>query len=140
MAPRRHMTRARVSWRYADMDDLTRRALGQDRTIDITTVGRKSGQPRRVEIWFHNLEGRIFITGAPGTRSWYANLKANPEFTFHLKESTQADLPARARPIIDSAERREVIRGILPHVGRDPSELQRWVERCPLVEVELLEE
>ena len=34
------------------------RALEQDRTIDITTTGRKSGQVRRTEIWFHNLDGR----------------------------------------------------------------------------------
>ena len=28
-----------------------------DRTIDITTTGRRSGQPRRVEVWFHRVDG-----------------------------------------------------------------------------------
>lgn len=40
-------------------------ALITDQVIDITTIGRKSGQPRRIEIWFHNLDGRLYITGTP---------------------------------------------------------------------------
>ena len=73
-------------------DEQIEQALERDLTIDITTVGRKTGAPRRKEIWFHNLAGRLFITGLPGRRDWYANLVANPNFTFHLKESVQADL------------------------------------------------
>src|SRR6266851_3143574 len=82
-----------------DMDEAIRQALELDRTIDITTTGRKSGRPQRIEIWFHNLDGRLYITGTPGRRNWYANLSANPDFTFHLKVSAQADLAARARLI-----------------------------------------
>ena len=81
------------------MDEAVRQALERDRTIDITTTGRNTGQPRRKEIWFHNIEGRLYITGTPGSRDWYANLVANPQFTFHLKQSAQADLAARATPI-----------------------------------------
>ena len=85
----------------------TRRALEQDRTIDITTTGRKIGRPRRKEIWFLNVDGRLFITGTPGRRDWYANLVAHPEFTFHLKQSVRADLPAVAKPIVDAPQRRD---------------------------------
>ena len=74
------------------MDEAVQQALERDRTIDITTTGRNTGQPRRKEIWFHNIEGRLYITGTPGSRDWYANLVANPQFTFHLKQSAQADL------------------------------------------------
>src|SRR5437660_10085247 len=119
------------------MDEGVERALEGDRTIDITTTGRQSGQPRRLEIWFHNLDGRIYITGLPGRRDWYANIVANPDFTFHLKQSAQADLPARARPITDQAERRDVLEEILRRLGRD--ELDRWVADAPLVEVDFVE-
>ncbi len=112
------------------------RALTQDRTIDITVIGRRSGQPCRLEIWFHNLDGRIYISGLPGPRDWYANLLAHPEFTFHLKESVQADIPARARPITDPGQRRSVLLTLLAGLGRE-GELEAWVERSPLVEVEL---
>ena len=85
------------------MDEAVRQALERDRTIDITTTGRNTGQLRRKEIWFHNIEGRLHITGTPGSRDWYANLVATPQFTFHLKQSAQADLAARATSIKDRA-------------------------------------
>ena len=118
------------------MQENVRRALERDRTIDITTTGRKTGQPRRKEIWFHNLGGRIYITGTPGRRDWYANMVAHPEFTFHLKDTVRADIPARARPIQDQGERKHVLAEILKKLGRE-SELDTWVKDSPLVEVTL---
>jgi len=113
-----------------------RQALRQDRTIDITTMGRKTGQPRRIEIWFHNLDDSLYITGSPGRRGWYANLVVNPEFTFHLKESMQVDLPARATPILDEEQRREALSGILQKLHKN-DELYAWVDRSALVQVEI---
>jgi deazaflavin-dependent oxidoreductase (nitroreductase family) len=118
------------------VDERIQRALENDRTIDITTTGRNSGQPRRIEIWRYRYDGRTFLSGSPGTRDWYANLLAKPEFTFHLKASIQADLPAVAHPITDEAKRREVVRGILDDLGRGYGSLEEWVARSPLVEVE----
>jgi F420H(2)-dependent quinone reductase len=119
------------------MSEQVQRALTHDRTVDITTIGRRSGQPRRIEIWFHNLDGRIYISGLPGRRGWYANVVAYPEFVFHLKEAAQADIPARALPITDPAERRRVLSGLLAGTGREGA-LEDWVDRSPLIEVELL--
>jgi deazaflavin-dependent oxidoreductase (nitroreductase family) len=85
------------------LSEQVQRALTHDRTVDITTTGRRSGQPRRIEIGFHNLDGRLYISGLPGRRGWYANVVAHPDFEFHLKESAQADIPARAHPITDPA-------------------------------------
>ena len=119
------------------MSEQVKRALAHDRTVDITTIGRRSGQPRRIEIWFHNLDGRIYISGRPGLRGWYANVVAHPDFEFHLKESAQADIPARAHPITDPAERRRVLSGVLAGIGRDGA-LEDWVEHSPLIDVELL--
>ena len=112
------------------------RALEQDRTIDITTTGKKTGQPRRKEIWFHNLDGRLFITGTPGRRDWYSNLVARPEFTFHLKESVQADLPAVGMPVLEESRRREIIAGIFRKLEWE-RDLDTWVADSPLVEVKL---
>ena len=83
----------------------------------VTTTGRTSGQPRRIEIWYHRVDGRIYITGTPGPRAWYANLLATPDFTFHIKQSAQADLPARATPITDPAEHARVVAAILASLG-----------------------
>ena len=119
------------------MDAAVEQALKQDRTIDITTKGRISGQPRRKEIWFHNLEGRLYITGTPGQRDWYKNMMASPEFTFHLKQTTRADLTARATPIGDPLRRREILAAIDSKVGRG-WDVDTWVQESPLVEVELV--
>ena len=116
----------------AAMDERIQRALAKERTIDITTIGRKTKKQRKIEIWFHNVDGSVYITGQPGRRSWYANLLARPEFTFHLKGSTKADLPAKATPIIDEARRGEVISKIL---GKGSLEFDAWMKGSPLVEV-----
>ena len=118
------------------MTDEVAKALEQDRVIDITTTGRQTGQPRRKEIWFHNVDGRLFITGTPGRRDWYANLVAHPEFTFHLKQSVQADLIGRATPVVETTRRREIFAKIHNSIGGN-RDLDAWVLDSPLVEVDL---
>jgi deazaflavin-dependent oxidoreductase (nitroreductase family) len=112
-------------------------ALEHGHTIDITTTGRTSGKPRRLEIVFHNIDGRIYISGVPSRnrRSWIANLDANPAMTFHLKGRVSADLPATGRIIDDETERRE----ILPHIARTwgRKDLETMVRYSPLIEVTL---
>lgn len=119
------------------IDEQISRALERERTIDITTIGRKSGRPRRIEIWFYRADGRIFLSGSPGRRGWYANLLAHPEFTFHLKGSVKADLPARAHPVTDPDERRRVF-SLIPNEMRFRGDLEAWVKGSPLMEVEFL--
>jgi deazaflavin-dependent oxidoreductase (nitroreductase family) len=109
-------------------------ALERDRTVDITTTGRRSGRPRRIETWFYNVDGRIFLSGTPGRRDWYANLAANPDFTFHLKQSVRTDLPARARLVTDPSERREVVEGIFRSRAAS-GDVDGWVEGSPIAEV-----
>jgi deazaflavin-dependent oxidoreductase (nitroreductase family) len=120
------------------MDDRIQRALSRGHLIDITTIGRQSGKPRRIELVFHNIDGRIYISGMPGfPRAWIANLHAHPEFTFHLKGAVAADLPARARVITDPAERRAVLTRVAAAWRR--TDIDRMVESSPLIEVEILD-
>ena len=112
------------------------------RTIDITTLGRRSGIPRRIEVWFHRVDGRWYLTGMPGPRNWYANLRAHPRFIVHLKHGVTADLPATAAPV-DEPTRRRVISAVLdlqnrPEIAARVSRRQRfddWLARSPLVEI-----
>ena len=118
------------------MDDSIRQALARNGVIDITTTGRRSGLPRRIEIVYHVIAGGIYISGMPRAdrkRSWLANLEANPRFTFHLKRGVTADLPATARVITDETERRT----ILQHVARNWNrpDVEAMVAYSPLMEV-----
>lgn len=115
------------------MDERVAEALERGGVMDITTTGRQTSRPRRIELVFHNVDGRILISGRPGfPRSWIANLKANPRFTFHLKRGIQADLPATARVITDREERERLLAPIAP--GWRMS-LALMVRSAPLVEV-----
>lgn len=121
------------------LTDAVRDALRRGGTIDITTTGRRTGDARRIEIVFFNLDGRLYISGmpAPRRRSWLANLDRNPRFTFHLKDKVKADLPATARIIDGEAERRRILPPIAQSWGR--RDLEAMVAQSPLVEV-MLEE
>jgi len=118
------------------VDQATRVALARGQVIDITTTGRQSGEPRRIEIVFHNVDGRIYISGMPRAgqrRAWLANLEADPTMTFHLKGAVVADLPARARVVTDDAERRRILTEVAKvWSGQD---LETMVRHSPLIEV-----
>jgi hypothetical protein len=112
------------------MDAELQHALAHDSLIDITTRGRKTGQPHRIEIRFHNREGHLYIMGRPPRpRDWYASLLAHPELTFHLK----------ATPMLDPARRRAILAAIHQQLGRY-QDIEAWVESNLLVAVELLVE
>jgi len=115
------------------LDERTTRALSRGHIIDITTTGRTSGKPRRIELVFHNLDGHVVLSGLPGRRDWYANLLADPRLTFHLKGAVKADLPATARPIVEPDERRAVMARVAQNWGRN--DLDEMMRRSPLVEV-----
>ena len=119
------------------MDDQIRRALRRGHTIDITTTGRRTGLPRRVEIVFHNIDGRLVITGSPQqgrTRAWLRNLEADPRLTFHLKRAVRADLPATARVVTDETERRAIAEWVVANAwpNMDADAMAAW---SPMIDV-----
>ena len=111
----------------------------RERTVDITTTGRRSGAKRRIETWFYRVDGVVYLSGMPGRRGWAANLEAEPAFTFHLKNGVEADLPARASEVVDEAERRRILTALLDDLGSvssTPRDLEAWVAGSPLFAVE----
>ncbi len=122
------------------MNDQIRRALARGHRIDITTTGRRTGEPRRIEIVFHNMDGRLIITGSPRAehkRAWLLNLESDPHLTFHLKGAvTKADLPATARVIEDEGERRSIAEWVVANAwpGMD---IEAMAAYAPMIEVTL---
>ena len=128
-----------------DSKTMIREALRKDRTIDIITIGAKSGLPRKIEIWFTNVNGRIIICGTPNAkgekgqyspRDWLANLRAHPDFTFCFKESIQIELPAKAVEIVDPEDRRYLMSAQETKWYRDQVDsVDELVNGSPIVEV-----
>ena len=118
------------------MEPTVRAALDRGGIIDITTTGRRSGQPRRIEIVFHNVDGQIIISGMPmreRTRAWIRNLEADPTLTVHLKRGVSADLAGTARIVTDEAERRRLLVNVARNWSR--TDVDAMVAWSPLIEV-----
>lgn len=133
------------------MDEPIQRALSitpassaTARTIDISTIGARTGRTRRIEIWFYRVDREIYLTTQPASRSWYANLLANPDFTFHLKNGVRADLAARAEPVRDLDRRRHIFAAIVDdlnqplhrgYLSQPVEDVAEWVDGSPLMRV-----
>ncbi len=124
---------------------ITPASSARDRTIDITTTGARTGRARRIEVWFYRVDGQVYLSTTPARRSWYANILANPQFTFHLKNKVRADLAAAGTPVRDPQLRAHVFQKIIDDLNqprnpagmRQPVEpLQEWMDGSPLVRVD----
>jgi deazaflavin-dependent oxidoreductase (nitroreductase family) len=118
------------------MNDTLEGVLDHSQLIDITTTGRRTGRPRRIEIVLHNIRGRLVISGRPSphTRAWIRNLEADPRLTLHLKGArAQADLAGRARIVTDPEERRAFLVDVARAWQR--TDVDRMVDQSPLIEV-----
>jgi deazaflavin-dependent oxidoreductase (nitroreductase family) len=108
--------------------------LAATRTIEMTTIGRRSGEHRTIEIWWFHVEGRFIVTGTPGRRDWYANVLSDPRVLI----STSIGTFSATAVVIEEADFRQA-------VFADPSvnwyssqaELHRLIETAPMVEIRL---
>lgn len=119
------------------MNDAIRTALSTGGIVDLTTTGRRTHQPRRIEIVVHAIDGHIVISGMPRRekRAWLANIEADPRVTIHLKRGVVADLAGTARIVTDDHERRRLLSHVARAWGR--SDLEVMVQYSPLIEVVL---
>lgn len=113
--------------------------MDQGGIADITTIGRKTGLARRIEIYFHQFDGEYYLTGRHGRkRDWEANIEATPEFTLHLKRGVKADVRVIGVPEPDSEERARILRrALVESWDSDPerveASLHKWVDGSPFI-------
>jgi deazaflavin-dependent oxidoreductase (nitroreductase family) len=121
------------------VDQLIDQALTKGGIADITTIGRKTGLPRRVEIYFHQFDGEYYLTGRPGfKRDWQANILAHPEFTLHLKRGLEVDVPVIGEPEPDPEKRSAILfRALTENWGVEPvkatANLGYYVDTAPFI-------
>jgi deazaflavin-dependent oxidoreductase (nitroreductase family) len=57
----------------------------------LTTGGRRTGRPHRIEIWFAERDGRLFLlAGSRARADWVRNVQANPRVMVELGSETRA--------------------------------------------------
>ena len=120
------------------MDATILAALEHGQRIDLTTTGRRTGLARRIEIVYHNIDGRIVISGSPSPRrrAWLANIEANPAVTLTFKgPEARADVAATAHEITDPADRRHLMEAVARNWRR--TDVDVMVQHSPLIEVDV---
>jgi deazaflavin-dependent oxidoreductase (nitroreductase family) len=60
----------------------------------LTTIGRRSGKPREIEIWYTENERAFYVIAEYATANWLQNIRANPKVEFRVG---QARYQGRAR-------------------------------------------
>ncbi len=104
-------------------------------TCDLSTIGRRSGRPRRVEIWYVLVDGRVVVTGTPGARHWLANLRDHPDAVLHLRDPDR-DVAVTAREVTGREARRRVAEAgwrLQPWYAEQPYSVDDWVADSPMV-------
>ena len=116
------------------VDQTTIDRLARTRTVDLVTLGRRSGQLRRVEIWWFHFEDRFIVTGTSGRRDWYANVLADPNVAI---ETRYGDFPGLARVVTDPQFRQRFFTDRAAGWYSTQSELTALVDTAPMIEVVL---
>lgn len=106
--------------------------LSRTRTIDLTTIGRRSGEARTVEIWWFHVDGRFIVTGTPGRRDWLANVRENSTVVISAHGRS---FSASTEEVEDAAFKRRVFMD--PQIGwyQTQAELDDLVATAPMIEV-----
>ena len=93
-----------------DRIDLGR--IARRKTVELTTRGRRSGQLRKVKIWFVVAENAVLVQHiATKPAHWYRNLCADGNVQVDFGDGP---LAGRAEPILD----REKIESVVAQIGR----------------------
>ncbi len=91
----------------------------------LTTTGRHSGEPHRIEIWFALADGVAYLLSGSGDRSdWVRNLEISPDVVLEIggeKRTTKARLVTDRDE--DTLARRVVVEKYRP---RHKGDLDDW--------------
>jgi deazaflavin-dependent oxidoreductase (nitroreductase family) len=70
-----------------DLLMLDLQALNRESLVHLTVLGRKSGKPHTVKIWFATdaSKGKVYVTSARGSDAqWVKNLRKNPQAALQI--------------------------------------------------------
>jgi deazaflavin-dependent oxidoreductase (nitroreductase family) len=103
--------------------------IGGDDYCYLTTTGRRSGGPHRIEIWYAAHANTLYLLSGGGRSSdWVQNLRADPKVLVEVDGDIR---PAQGR-IIEAAEEAEQARSLVfaKYAPRYDGDLTRWRDRA----------
>jgi deazaflavin-dependent oxidoreductase (nitroreductase family) len=101
----------------------------------LTTIGRVSGRPHTIEIWFALDGDTLYMLSGSHSSDWVKNLLRTPDVSVRLGEATFA---GRAR-VVDQAEEDALARRLVlaKYQPRDSDDLGDWGRTALPVAVDL---
>jgi deazaflavin-dependent oxidoreductase (nitroreductase family) len=106
----------------------------------LTTVGRVSGRPHTIEIWYALLGRTLYLLSGGGDRSdWVRNLSRRPAVTVRFGRRDAAELAGRARIVQAGSEEDELARRLVAgkYQGSYGGDLSGWRRSALPVAVDL---
>ncbi|MGH7804033.1 MAG: nitroreductase family deazaflavin-dependent oxidoreductase [Candidatus Binatia bacterium] len=82
-------------------------AIQEESTVRLVTIGRKSGAPRPVTIWFVADGGKVYVqAGKDGSTDWFKNLEKTPAVTLEFADRR---LQGKASVVTEPAEAARIV-------------------------------
>lgn len=102
----------------------------------LTTTGRNSGNPHRIEIWFGTHDGRIFLmSGGRESSDWVKNLITDPNITIEIGEESFSGF---ATILSEPSEAESLARAILVQKYGTGRDLERWGKESLAIAIDIL--
>jgi deazaflavin-dependent oxidoreductase (nitroreductase family) len=120
------------------MSDATNGGQGSraDDFCYLTTTGRRTRRPHRIEIWYAASGGTVYLLAGGGRSSdWVQNLSADPAVTVEVDGDVR---PGRGR-IVEDGDEAEGARALVfaKYAPRNAGDLADWRERALPVAIDL---
>ncbi len=119
-----------------DSAALSARLAGEEYCY-ITTMGRVTGKPHEIEIWFGMQGSTLYLLSGGGDRSdWVKNMRANPTVTVKIAKHT---FTGKARFVMDAEEetRARHMLAVKYQGWREGRKLSEWARTALPVAIEL---
>jgi deazaflavin-dependent oxidoreductase (nitroreductase family) len=108
---------------------------GDEQYCYVTTIGRVTGEPREIEIWFVLLARTAYLLAGGGERAnWVRNLRREPQASVRIRAQS---LETRAREPGPGPESDRARRALFEKYSTPRSDLARWRDHGLLVALDL---
>ncbi len=103
----------------------------------LTTIGRRTGKPHEIEIWFAGRDDTIYLLSGGGERAdWVKNMRADPTVTVRIGDR---HYKGRARVVEDGDEEAWARKALLEKYSSSyGGDLTNWSRRSLPIAIDLV--
>ncbi len=112
-------------------------SLGTEEYCYLTTIGRVTGNPHQIEIWFGSKNNTLYLlSGGLDKSDWVKNLLKNPAVTVRVGKYT---FPATARLVKDAEEEMSARNMVADkyHERESDGSLDEWARTALVVGIDV---